>query len=190
MKIAEVVKLPAHQAAPLLIGQIIESRHEDKLVRAMITEVEAYEQTDPASHTYRGKTKRNQAMFEAGGVAYVYFTYGMHYCLNVVCGEPGVGQGVLIRGIKVFDGEEHAIARRYPDTSIPTKTQLKNLSNGPGKVVQCLGVGMADYGQSFLAADSFVRIYRGELIDKSKLRQTPRIGISQAKDTLWRWIYE
>lgn len=190
MKIEQIVVLPARQAAPLLIGQIIESRHEGKLVRATITEVEAYEQSDPASHTHRGKTKRNRAMFEAGGVAYVYFTYGMHYCLNVVCGEAGYGQGVLIRGVSIVDGLDVALARRYPDVDQPSKYQLRNVSNGPGKVVQALGASMADYGQSFLDKNSLLRLLPGETIDRTRIQQTSRIGISRGVDTPWRWVYQ
>lgn len=187
MEPIDIVKLPAHRAAPLLLGQILESHHDGRLVRATISEVEAYEQTDPASHTYRGQTKRNQAMFSAGGVAYVYFTYGMHYCLNIVCGQAGVGQGVLVRGVNITAGWSTALERRYPAVDQPTKYQLRNISNGPGKVVQALGVSMADYGQSFFAAGSSLKLLRGELIDPADIQQTPRIGISRAQDTLWRW---
>lgn len=176
--------LPAPQAAPLLLGARIVSRHGDTLVAGIITEVEAYTQEDPASHTFRGRTKRNEAMFGPPGHAYVYFTYGMHYCLNVVCGPDGHGEGVLIRGIEITDGIEAAIRRRYP-IDHPTSAQLKNISNGPGKVVQALGASMADYGLDLLDTKSPVHLETGE--QPVKIHQTKRIGISRGQDVLWRW---
>ena len=184
--LASIVVLPAPQAAPLLLGTKIMSRHGDETVGGIITEIEAYTQDDPASHTFRGVTKRNAAMFGPAGHAYVYFTYGMHYCLNIVCGPPGRGEGVLIRGIKIIDGIDVAIKRRYDDRE-PTLIQLKNISNGPGKVVQALGVSMADYGVDLLDSSGNVFITSGNPIDPSSIQQSARIGISSAKETLWRW---
>lgn len=176
--------LPAPQAAPLLLGMRIVSRHGGELVAGLITEVEAYTQDDPASHTYRGQTKRNEAMFGPSGHAYIYFTYGMHYCLNIVCGPDGRGEGVLIRGIEITDGIETAIRRRYPvDKSTPA--QLKNISNGPGKVVQALGASMADYGTDLLGQDNVLHLEYG--VPVTNAQQTKRIGLSRGQDTLWRW---
>lgn len=176
--------LPAPQAAPLLLGVRVVSRHSGQAVTGIITEVEAYTQEDPASHTYRGKTKRNEAMFGPAGHAYIYFTYGMHYCLNVVCGPEGHGEGVLIRGIEITDGIEAAIRRRYPGGE-PTLAQLKNISNGPGKVVQALGVSMADYGTDLLDQTGLLHLETGS--PAAEIHQTKRIGISRGQDTLWRW---
>jgi len=178
------VALPAPQAAPLLLGMHIISQHNDELVVGVITEVEAYTQDDPASHTYRGQTKRNEAMFGPSGHAYIYFTYGMHYCLNVVCGPQGRGEGVLIRGIEIIQGIETAVHRRYP-TNKPTLTQMKNLSNGPGKVVQALGVSMADYGVNLLDAKGALHLELG--MPATETHQTKRIGLSRGQDTPWRW---
>jgi len=182
--LADIVALPAPQAAPLLLGTRIISRHGGELVSGIITEVEAYTQEDPASHTYRGRTKRNEAMFGPAGHAYIYFTYGMHYCLNIVCGPKGRGEGVLVRGIEITNGIEKAIRRRY-STSEPTLAQLKNISNGPGKVVQALGVSMADYGADLLNEDNLLHLEPG--VSVANVRQTKRIGLSRGKDTLWRW---
>lgn len=176
--------LPAPQAAPLLLGTKIISRHDGQVVAGIITELEAYTQDDPASHTFRGKTKRNMAMFGPPGHAYIYFTYGMHYCLNITCGQEGRGEGVLIRGISITEGLETAIQRRYSSLE-PTLTQLKNISNGPGKVVQALGVSMADYGADLLDVDGELHLEPGS--KPTEVFQTKRIGISRAQDTLWRW---
>ena len=176
--------LPAPQAAPLLLGKRIVSHHGGQLVAGNITEVEAYTQEDPASHTYRGRTKRNEAMFGPPGHAYIYFTYGMHYCLNVVCGPVGHGEGVLIRGISITDGVEVALSRRY-SVDEPTLAQLKNISNGPGKVVQALGVSMADYGVNLCDDNGLLYLQPGMRV--ANIHQTKRIGISRGQDALWRW---
>lgn len=162
----------------------IVSRHAGEQVVGIITEVEAYTQEDPASHTYRGRTKRNEAMFGPSGHAYIYFTYGMHYCLNVVCGPAGHGEGVLIRGIEITDGIETAIHRRYL-VDEPTLAQLKNISNGPGKVVQALGASMADYGTNLLDTSNSIHLEAG--VPAAQVHQTKRIGISRGQETLWRW---
>lgn len=181
----DILSQSAPDAAPLLIGLTIESRV-GGVVRGMITEVEAYSQDDPASHTYRGETKRNAAMFGPPGHAYIYFTYGMHYCLNITCGPIGRGEGILIRGIRITDGLELALSRRYP-LQQPTRQQLKNLSNGPGKVVQALGVSMDHYGVDLLDQKSPLFIASSTAVTPQPVA-TPRIGISKNKDALWRWV--
>lgn len=187
--LGDIVALPAPQAAPLLLGSIITSTHGGAVVRGIITELEAYTQDDPASHTFRGPTKRNAAMFGPPGHIYMYFTYGMHYCMNITCGPQGRGEGILIRAVQITDGIETAIQRRYGDRE-PTAAQLKNLSNGPGKVVQALGVSMADYGNDLLDTQANVFIQPGDPLDPKRVHQTPRIGISRGQDTLWRWHVE
>ncbi|MBC7746773.1 DNA-3-methyladenine glycosylase [Pedobacter sp.] len=184
--LAAIVALPAPEAAPLLLGNIIVSHHGGVKVEGIISEVEAYTEEDPASHTYGGPTKRNAVMFEDPGRAYVYFTYGMHFCLNIVCGYPGRGEAVLIRAIEITEGLSVAMARRYGDVT-PTPLQLKNLSNGPAKVTKILGIGMADYGKNLLDERNEVYIRLPEPSDLRAIQQTARIGISRAKEVLWRW---
>ena len=104
----------AVEVAPELLGCVLEHQTADGLVAVELTEVEAYEgASDPASHAYRGKTKRNAVMFGPPGHAYVYFTYGMHFCVNLVClGEEGSASAVLLRAGAVIAGEDLARARR------------------------------------------------------------------------------
>src|SRR5690606_40138382 len=103
-------------------------------VRVRIVETEAYDQTDEASHTFKGRTKRNDAMFKAAGHMYVYFTYGMHYCCNIVCGKDGYGSGVLIRAVEPLSGLD-VIERRRGMTGV-------NVTNGPGKICQALAIDL------------------------------------------------
>jgi DNA-3-methyladenine glycosylase len=104
---------PSVQVAPDLLGYVLEHETAEGLVAVELTEVEAYAgQADPASHAYRGKTARNAVMFGAPGHAYVYFTYGMYFCVNLVCLDPGTASAVLLRAGRVIEGEELARARR------------------------------------------------------------------------------
>lgn len=186
LTLGSIVALSAPEAAPLLLGVIVVSNHQGKTVEAVITEVEAYTQDDPASHTFSGPTERNSAMYGEPGKMYVYFSYGMHFCMNVVCGPKGRGEGVLIRAVRIINGLEIALMRRYGE-SIYTPYQLKNVSNGPGKVTQALGVTRADYGKDLLDETSMVYLRLPEPGDPLLINQTPRIGISKAQDVLWRW---
>lgn len=184
--IQEIMALPAPEAAPLLLGQRIISRHGGEMVSGIITEVEAYTQDDPASHTYRGITPRTRAMFGPSGHAYVYFTYGMHYCVNIVCGAEGSGEAVLLRSIVIDHGLDTAIQRRYGDLD-PTLLRLRNLSNGPGKLVQALGVSMEDYGQPLFNIDSDLFLQFEQKLSPKDYVVSPRIGIKNGVETLWRW---
>ena len=89
--------VPAEEAARRLLGCDLISKVDGRLVRVRIVETEAYDQADEASHAFKGRTNRNDAMFKSAGHMYVYFTYGMHYCCNIVCGPEGFGSGVLVR---------------------------------------------------------------------------------------------
>lgn len=140
-----------------------------------IVEVEAYTQDDPASHTYRGITKRNEAMFQEAGSIYVYFTYGMHYCVNIVCGPKGRGEGVLIRALEPTDGIQMMEDRRGV-----TNKQL--LTNGPGKLTQALGI-TAEFSGSILG--DALHLVAG--ITPDMIVQTQRIGISKAQEIPWRF---
>ena len=146
-------------------------------VGGVIVETEAYDQSDPASHTHRGPTARNAAMFGPAGHAYVYRSYGLHWCLNFTCREAGHGAGVLIRAIEPRAGLEQMQARRggIADPRL--------LCAGPGRVGQALGVTLAHYGLPldrppfFVAApDAAVESLAG-----------PRIGISKGVDQPWRF---
>jgi DNA-3-methyladenine glycosylase len=100
----EILQLSSLEAAPLILGCYLTRQTPGGLIKVKIVETEAYHQEDPASHSYRGVTQRTAPMFEAGGRLYVYFTYGMHYCINIVVGQKGVGEAVLIRAAEPIEG--------------------------------------------------------------------------------------
>lgn len=146
-------------------------------VGGRIVEVEAYDRDDPASHSHAGPTPRNAAMFGPPGQAYVYRSYGIHWCLNFVCREAGHGAGVLLRALEPLHGLAAMRARRGVDDE-------RLLCSGPGRLCQALGVDRAHDGQALdrppfqlLAADTGAGV----------LLTGPRIGISKAIDTPWRF---
>ena len=165
------------KAARELIGwRLYAEQLDGSLVGGAIVETEAYHMKDAASHSYKGKTERTRAMFGPSGHLYVYFTYGMHYCLNIVTGKEGIGEGVLIRALELDSGLDIARARRRrPDSE---------LTDGPAKICQALGVTMADYGLKINSS----RIRLLPPLKKYKTKATPRIGITKDKDRLWRFV--
>ena len=163
---------PSHEVAQQLIGAVVLIDG----VGGRIVETEAYDREDPASHSYSGPTERNAAMFGAPGHAYVYRSYGIHWCLNFVCREDGHGAGVLIRAIEPLTGLDVMRARRGVD-------DVRLLCSGPGKLGQAMGVTRALNGAD-LAAAPF------ELTAPASAFEVvagPRIGISKAMDVPWRF---
>lgn len=146
-------------------------------VGGRIIETEAYSQEDAASHSYKGKTPRTEVMFGPAGHLYVYFTYGMHWCVNVVTGAKGYGEAVLIRAIDPLYGIERIRERRNnrPDSE---------LTNGPAKICQALQITGADNGASIAGP----RVHLGLPKEPLAHTATPRIGISQDKHRLWRFV--
>ena len=172
----------AQQAAPALLGALLTSELDGCLVQARITEVEAYEgELDPASHAFRGATKRNQVMFGSAGRLYVYFVYGMHWCANVVCGSPGTAAAVLLRAGEIVAGEQHARDRT------PSRVSSAKLASGPARLARCLGLSGGNTGLDLLDPESPVRI---EALGAPAVHQTgPRVGIAVAVDQPWRfWL--
>jgi len=171
----EFLKQPASEVALLLLGCILEREINGKVVRVRIVETEAYYQTDAASHSYKGQTQRTEVMFGKPGHLYVYFTYGMHYCCNIVTGEKGVGAAVLIRAVEPLEGEEVMQELRMVNG--------KNLTNGPAKLCQALGVNKTLNGHDLKQSPLKLIVQK----PVKNFTQTERIGISQAKDVLWRF---
>ncbi|MEU9509668.1 DNA-3-methyladenine glycosylase [Micromonospora sp. NPDC048170] len=154
-------------------------------VTVRITEVEAYAGTagDPASHAHRGRTPRNAVMFGPAGHAYVYFTYGMHWCMNVVTGSDGEASAVLLRAGEVVDGVEAARARR------PAVRRDVDLARGPARLCAALGVDKSVYGR-WLLGDGPVRLRPVDVpVPEHAVAAGPRVGVTGAHDVPWRfWI--
>jgi len=149
----------------------------DGIVSGRIVETEAYTSNDPACHASRGMTKRNAAMFGQPGRAYVYFTYGFHYCLNFVTQPEGVGEAVLIRAVIPNAGIEIMRRNRH-------KQALRDLCSGPGKLTQAFGIDLSLNNEDLLGDRLYV--LRGES-DLGEIIARPRIGIKEALDKLWRF---
>ncbi len=147
-------------------------------VGGVIVEAEAYDMHDAASHTFGGPTERNRAMFGPPGHAYVYRSYGTHWCLNFVCREAGHGAGVLIRALQPTQGLEAMRARRGLHDE-------RLLCAGPGRLAQALGISLAHYGQP-LDEPPF-RVLSAPPGTPVQVLTGPRIGISKAVDTPWRF---
>ena len=130
----------------MLLGWILVRQTQAGTIKLRVVETEAYHQDDPASHSFRGQTARTAPMFEAGGRLYVYFTYGMHYCLNIVTGARGRGEAVLIRAGEPLQGLEIMQENRFGNVTGSTYHKnvkgpsFHNLANGPGKLTQALGI--------------------------------------------------
>ncbi len=168
---------PAEEAARRLLGCELVREIDGREIRVRIVETEAYDQTDEASHTFRGRSKRNEAMFKSAGHLYVYFTYGMHYCCNVVCGAEGFGSGVLIRAAEPLAGIDIIEARRG--------LSGVNMTNGPGKLAQALSVNTTLSGHNL--AESPLRLSKKPAIPDDDITVGKRIGISKAVHELRRF---
>lgn len=165
-------------AAKRLLGCILEREIDGEIIQVKIVETEAYDQTDAASHSYAGRTQRVETMFGPAGHAYVYFTYGMHYCCNIVAGEEGYGAGVLIRAVEPLTHAEILEKRRGGRTGV-------DVTNGPAKLCQALAIDLNMNGHD-LTKLPFRLILQPKLPEPDIVTAT-RIGISKAKEVLWRF---
>ncbi len=178
---------PGLEVAPRLLGCVLWHASPEGTVAAVITEVEAYAgAVDPASHAFRGPTPRNAVMFGPPGHAYVYFTYGMHFCANLVCEGPGTASAVLLRAGRIVAGAELAAARR------PAARSERDYARGPARLCQALdvdrkldGADVCDPGSPLVVgAPPGWRPARASAISTG-----PRVGISQAAELPWRfWL--
>ena len=191
---------PSNVAAPLLLGctltrTITLNGEKHKLV-ARIVETEAYDQDDPTSHAFGGPSERNAAMFGPAGHLYVYVSYGMHHCCNVVCGPEGFGSGCLVRAVEPLESVE--VMRELREAGRAGKEQaertrkhplkLRDLTNGPGKVCAALGIDKELYGHDLTVEPlvlDFAPLLPGETIGCS-----PRVGISKNIDAPKRFFIE
>jgi DNA-3-methyladenine glycosylase len=183
---------PSVPVAPDLLGCVLEHQTEAGLVAVELTEVEAYAgASDPASHAYRGKTARNAVMFGPPGHAYVYFTYGMHFCVNLVCLGNGSASAVLLRAGRVIEGEELARVRR---TRVTAVVPFRDLARGPARLCQALDIDRSLDGADVCVPDSPLRMRWPDASTTPrsadrKILSGPRVGISAAAEVPWRfWI--
>ncbi|SEO94027.1 DNA-3-methyladenine glycosylase [Trujillonella endophytica] len=172
---------PVDVVAPALLGCWVVTDRPEGRVGLRLTEVEAYSGAgeDPASHAHRGPTPRAAIMFGPPGRLYVYFSYGVHWCANVVVGPEGRGAAVLLRAGEVVAGEGVARARR------PAARVARDLARGPARLTQALAIGPGDRGADLLDPDSPVRLHAGT--PPPAVTAGPRVGISTATDLPWRF---
>ena len=176
----QVLSRPVLQVAPGLLGAHLSAGG----VTVRLTEVEAYAgEDDPGSHAFRGRTPRTQVMFGPAGHAYVYFTYGMHWCANVVTGPDGAASAVLLRAGEVVDGLDAALARR---PGVPER----DLCRGPARLCRALGITGERTGVDLLDPASPVRLLPGAPVDPSLVRTGPRVGVAgDGAAAPWRfWV--
>lgn len=182
---------PTLTVAKDLLGKHFIRIIKGKKLEGRIVEVEAYlGEKDPASHTYRGRTQRNEVMFKKGGHLYVYFTYGMHFCANVVTEAEGVGHAVLIRALEPLAGTETMMKnRRFTRQSdggqAADETDKRMLTNGPAKLCQAFGIARAENGVDLTGKEIFIT--EGEPTPGMKIVSTTRIGIKNGVDKRWRF---
>ena len=167
-------------AAQYLLGcQLWRTLKSGEILKVRIVETESYHQEDEASHTFAGKSPRNSAMFGPPGHAYVYFTYGMHWCFNVTTGPKGYGAGVLIRAAEPLAGVELMCKNRALSIN-----DTKRLTNGPAKLAQALQINKVLYGHNL--SQPPLQLFEPTNRD-FEIKQTTRVGISKAKDTIARY---
>ncbi len=173
----EVYAAETLSVAPGLLGRVLVHETAEGLVAGRIIEVEAYLQDDPACHAFRGLTPRTSVMFGAPGHAYIYLSYGMHWCLNAVTRPPGQGEAVLIRAVRPVTGFE--LMRRRRGVVVD-----RLLCSGPGRLAQAFGLDRGQNGVDLTAGS--LRIV-GTAAAAEGVIATPRVGISVARDNLWRF---
>jgi DNA-3-methyladenine glycosylase len=206
---------PSVQVAPEVLGYVLEHETAEGLVAVELTEVEAYAgQADPASHAYRGRTARNAVMFGPPGHAYVYFTYGMYFCVNLVCLGDDTASAILLRAGRVIEGEELARARRArrrarggsasqdsasQDSASQDSARLaaRDLARGPGLLCQALDIDRTLDGADVCTAESPLRVRSRQTGPGTNARSAekeicsgPRVGVSAAADVPWRFWFD
>ncbi len=192
---------PSTEVAPDLLGRVLWHDSPAGLVAVRLVEVEAYQgASDPASHAYRGQTARNAVMFGPPGHMYVYFTYGMHWCANLVCQPPGQAEAVLLRAGEVVVGSDLAAQRRAREIGLVKPAVNGNgraprpvdLARGPARLCQALGIDRRLDGADVCQPGSPLGIGPAPAADtaaagQAVIRTGPRVGISQAADRPWRY---
>ena len=178
---------PPDVVARRLLGKLIRRRLDGQSLTGRIVEIEAYlGLDDPAAHAYAGKTARNAVLFGPPGFAYVYFIYGMHYCLNFSCQPEGHGAGVLIRALEPVEGlDTMARLRKLPDAAKP-----RLLTSGPGRLCQALDITRAAHNGLDVTSRTSILQVLDDGYEPDIIRSTPRIGISKAIEHPLRFVIE
>ena len=172
---------PSTEVAPDLLGRILVRILADgtRLVVRLV-EVEAYEPDDPASHAFRGRTPRNDVMFGPPGHLYVYFTYGMHHCSNIVTGPVDEGSAVLLRAAEPLEGLETMAANRGVESR-------RLLCSGPGRLTQALEIGRAENGADLIRGGE-VSLRAGEPLPPRRIARSSRVGVNVGAGARWRYF--
>jgi DNA-3-methyladenine glycosylase len=163
-----------------LLGRLLVRRLPRATLVGRIVECEAYQEDDPASHSFRGLTNRTEVMFGPAGCLYVYFSYGMHFCMNVVTGREGEGSAVLLRAVEPIEGLEWMRRRRR--VSDP-----RLLCSGPARLTQAYGIGRADNGMDLISGRNLF-VSAGTPLPDEQAGAGPRVGITAATDRPWRYF--
>jgi DNA-3-methyladenine glycosylase len=177
---------PVITVAKDLLGKVLINKQGKIILAGRIVEVEAYDgKVDKAAHTFNGKTKRNEVMFNEGGYLYVYFSYGAHFCCNVVTGKQNHGSAVLIRSVEPLSGINKMIERRF-GRKLKSEKEIYNLTSGPGKVCKAFGFNQEHSGLDLTKSPVF-------LIDQHKLKKnmigiSKRVGITKSINLQWRFF--
>jgi DNA-3-methyladenine glycosylase len=171
---------PTLQVARDLLGKQLVTFIDEIFTAGIIVETEAYiGAEDEAAHSFRGPTKRTEVMFQMGGMSYVYFIYGVHYCVNVVTEQAGVGAAVLIRALEPTIGTDHMRKRRRTES-------LRDLTSGPGKLCKAMGIDLGCLGE-FFPSSKKIWIEDAPLVPSGDIVTSKRIGITKAVDLPWRF---
>jgi DNA-3-methyladenine glycosylase len=172
---------PSLEVAPDLLGRtLVRMLPDGTRLSGRIVEAEAYRQDDPASHSYRGRTTRTEVMFGPPGRLYVYFTYGMHFCMNVVTAREGEGSAVLLRAVEPLEGLDRMAEHRGV-------SQPRLLCSGPGRLCQAFAVGREQNGADLVAGPE-LRVEAGTPPAREEVLAGPRVGLSVALEQPWRFV--
>jgi DNA-3-methyladenine glycosylase len=177
---------PVLTVAKDLLGKVLIKKEGSRVLAARIVEVEAYDgSVDEAAHTFKGKSKRNEVMFNEGGYLYVYFTYGVHFCCNVVTGKKNYGSAVLIRAVEPITGIDKMIERRF-GRKLKGEKEIYNLTSGPGKVCKSFGFNIEHSGLDL--TDSKVYLINQPKLKNNLIGISERIGITKSVKLPWRFF--
>lgn len=190
---AKLIKLPREfyqdnvlTVAPKLLGKMFVKQNKYSMLAGIIVEIEAYDgNSDEAAHTFGGKTTRNEVMFNDGGYLYVYFTYGMHYCCNVVTGKRNSGQACLIRALEPVVGLGEMNKNRFGKLD---NINTHNLTNGPAKLCSAFDINKKQNGIDLCGDEIYICDYKD--INPGLIRTSERIGIKKSVDLPWRFFID